>query len=134
MAGLPEVVLRPPLLADGPDLLDRSARHAMELAREGFRVLAVARADRPAELAGTASGTAAAGDMGRDVALLAPVARPDPPRRTAELVREFGWDPVDIGGIDASHYLEATCMVWVCSAMRNNDWNRAFKLLPKEGS
>ena len=34
-------------------------------------------------------------------------------RRTADLVREFGWEPVDVGGIDASHYLEATCMVWV---------------------
>ena len=58
----------------------------------------------------------------------------DAKRRTADLVREFGWDPVDIGGIDASHYLEATCMVWVCNAMRNNDWNRAFKLVPREAN
>jgi 8-hydroxy-5-deazaflavin:NADPH oxidoreductase len=56
----------------------------------------------------------------------------DAKRRTADLVREFGWDPVDIGGIDTSHYLEATCMVWVSNAMRNNDWNRAFKLVPLE--
>ena len=59
---------------------------------------------------------------------------PEAKRRTAELVREFGWDPIDIGGIETSHYLEATCMVWICNAMRNNDWNRAFKLVPKEGS
>jgi len=51
-------------------------------------------------------------------------------QRTAELVREFGWDPVDVGGIEASHYLEAVCMVWVSNAMKNNAWNRVFKLLP----
>jgi predicted dinucleotide-binding enzyme len=55
----------------------------------------------------------------------------DAKRRTADLVREFGWEPMDIGGIETSHYLEATCMVWILNAMRNNDWNRAFKLVPK---
>jgi predicted dinucleotide-binding enzyme len=52
--------------------------------------------------------------------------------RTSELVRDFGWEPVDIGGIETSHYLEATCMVWVHNAMKNNGWNRAFKLVPTE--
>lgn len=51
-------------------------------------------------------------------------------QRTAQLVREFGWEPVDIGGIEASHYLEAVCMVWVLNAMKNDAWNRAFKLVP----
>lgn len=58
----------------------------------------------------------------------------DAKERSSALVREFGWDPVDIGGIDTSHYLEAMCMVWVCNAMKNDDWNRAFKLVPKDGS
>ena len=54
--------------------------------------------------------------------------------RTLKFTRylpEFGWEPVDIGGIEASHYLEATAMVWILNAMRNNDWNRALKLVPK---
>lgn len=51
-------------------------------------------------------------------------------QRTAQLVQEFGWEPVDIGGIDTSHYLEATCMVWILNAMKNSGWNRAFKLVP----
>jgi hypothetical protein len=55
----------------------------------------------------------------------------DAKKRTSELVRQFGWEPVDIGGIETSHYLEATCMVWICNAMRNNSWNRAFKLVPQ---
>lgn len=54
----------------------------------------------------------------------------DAKQRTAELIRQFGWEPVDIGGIGASHYLEATCMVWIINAMKNNAWNRAFKLVP----
>jgi predicted dinucleotide-binding enzyme len=59
---------------------------------------------------------------------------PEAKSRTAQLVREFGWEPADIGGIDTAHYLEATCMVWICNALRNNDWNRAFGLIPKEGT
>lgn len=51
-------------------------------------------------------------------------------RRTADLVTDFGWNPVDIGGIDASHYLEAACVVWIRNAMKNDAWRRAFKLVP----
>jgi predicted dinucleotide-binding enzyme len=49
---------------------------------------------------------------------------------TAELVKDFGWESADIGGIEASHYLEAMCLVWVSNAMKNNAFNRVFKLLP----
>lgn len=51
-------------------------------------------------------------------------------RTEAPPATEFGWEPVDVGGIDASHYLEATCLVWVLNAMKNGAWNRAFKLVP----
>lgn len=54
----------------------------------------------------------------------------DAKRRTAELVREFGWEPIDVGGIDASHYLEATSTLWIWNAIKNNGWNRAYKLVP----
>lgn len=53
----------------------------------------------------------------------------DAKRRTQELVRAFGWNPIDVGGIDASHYLEATGMVWILNAMKNDGGNRAFKLV-----
>ncbi|WP_234357204.1 cation-translocating P-type ATPase [Streptomyces sp. NBRC 110028] len=43
--GAPEVMLRPPVLADPPDTLSRAAARAEELARGGYRVLAVASAD-----------------------------------------------------------------------------------------
>jgi predicted dinucleotide-binding enzyme len=51
---------------------------------------------------------------------------------TRLLQKDFGWGEVhDLGGIEASRYLEAMCLVWVISAARGNHWNQAFKLLRK---
>ncbi|MDW6065606.1 hypothetical protein SAZ11_57235 [Streptomyces sp. FXJ1.4098] len=44
--GAPEAVLRPTVLTDAPDLLSQAAARAEELARGGYRVLAVASRDR----------------------------------------------------------------------------------------
>lgn len=44
--GAPEVLLHPPLLCDSTEMLNRAAAAADELAEDGYRVLAVARADR----------------------------------------------------------------------------------------
>ncbi|MFI1337567.1 cation-translocating P-type ATPase [Streptomyces sp. NPDC020845] len=44
--GAPEAVLRPTVLTDTPDLLSQAAARAEELARGGYRVLAVASRDR----------------------------------------------------------------------------------------
>lgn len=49
--------------------------------------------------------------------------------RAAGLVRDFGWEVVDVGPLSSAHYLEAMCMVWVISAARTNRWKQAFKLL-----
>lgn len=46
------------------------------------------------------------------------------------IVKEFGWGVVhDLGGIEASRWLEAMCLIWVVSAARSGNWNQAFKLL-----
>jgi 8-hydroxy-5-deazaflavin:NADPH oxidoreductase len=52
-------------------------------------------------------------------------------KQVAELLRDFGWETADVGGINASHYLEAMCLVWVMYAVKNGGWNHAFKLLKK---
>ncbi|GAA0630834.1 cation-translocating P-type ATPase [Streptomyces thermocarboxydovorans] len=44
--GAPEVLLRPDVLSDGPGTLSRAAAEAERLARHGYRVLAVASAER----------------------------------------------------------------------------------------
>ena len=52
-------------------------------------------------------------------------------KKVTSLLGEFGWGVVDIGGIEASRYLEAMCITWVLSAIHGGSWNIAFKLLRK---
>lgn len=51
--------------------------------------------------------------------------------RMTDLLRDFGWETADIGGIANAHYLEAMCLVWVAYAIKNGGGNHAFKLLKK---
>ena len=52
-------------------------------------------------------------------------------QRLGEILIEFGWGIVDIGGIEGARYLEAMCLAWVLYGIRQNTWNHAFKLLRK---
>jgi hypothetical protein len=47
------------------------------------------------------------------------------------VVRQFGWEPYDCGGIIASRALEPLCMLWCIPGFRNNQWTHAFKLLTR---
>jgi predicted dinucleotide-binding enzyme len=49
--------------------------------------------------------------------------------KVGALLKDFGWGVVDIGGIEASRFLEAMCLVWVLCGLRTNTWTHAFKLL-----
>jgi 8-hydroxy-5-deazaflavin:NADPH oxidoreductase len=48
-----------------------------------------------------------------------------------ELLQQFGWGVVDIGGIEGSRYLEPMCLIWVLHGMRAKTWDHAFKLVRK---
>lgn len=93
--GAPEVMLRPQILADGPDALARAAAQAELLARSGYRVLAVASADHegPAEPART---------WESGLSLLGLVGIVDPPRSASETTiaacKQAGIAPVLIIG------------------------------------
>lgn len=50
-------------------------------------------------------------------------------KKTEGLLKDFGWETADIGGIEGSRYLEAMCLAWVNYAVKNGGWNHAFKLL-----
>jgi predicted dinucleotide-binding enzyme len=47
----------------------------------------------------------------------------------AEICKSFGWGVIDLGGIEASHYLEVMCIVWVLHGARSGQWGHAFKML-----
>jgi 8-hydroxy-5-deazaflavin:NADPH oxidoreductase len=49
----------------------------------------------------------------------------------AQLVREFGWDVEDLGGIDQAFFLEAFASMWINYGFKYNDWAHAFKFLKK---
>jgi predicted dinucleotide-binding enzyme len=48
-----------------------------------------------------------------------------------EILTQFGWNTIDIGGIEGSRVLEPMCILWVTYGARTNSWNHAFKLLRK---
>lgn len=49
----------------------------------------------------------------------------------SQILNEFGWEVLDLGGIESSRYLEPLAMVWITHGFRTNSWNHAFKLLRK---
>lgn len=47
------------------------------------------------------------------------------------LLEATGWGAVDLGGIEASRYLEPMCIVWVLHGVRTGTWDHAFRLLER---
>lgn len=50
-------------------------------------------------------------------------------KTVTEICAAFGWDVVDIGGIDGARYLEPMCLTWVLHGIRSKSWTHAFKML-----
>jgi predicted dinucleotide-binding enzyme len=55
----------------------------------------------------------------------------DAKRLVSQVCRHFGWGVIDLGGIEASRYLEPMCMTWVLHGMKSGGWSHAFKMLSK---
>ncbi len=51
--------------------------------------------------------------------------------QVAEVIRQFGWEPYDCGGIIAARALEPLCMLWCIPGFRQNQWTHAYKLLQR---
>jgi hypothetical protein len=50
-------------------------------------------------------------------------------QQVSEIIRQFGWEPFDCGGIIASRALEPLCMLWCIPGFLRNQWTHAFKVL-----
>jgi predicted dinucleotide-binding enzyme len=48
-----------------------------------------------------------------------------------DILTAFGWESIDIGGIEGSRLLEPLAMLWIVYYFRTNTGNHAFKLLRK---
>jgi predicted dinucleotide-binding enzyme len=55
----------------------------------------------------------------------------DARKLVSQVCDAFGWGVVDLGGIEASRYLEPMCMTWVLHGVLSGSWSHAFKLLHK---
>jgi predicted dinucleotide-binding enzyme len=47
----------------------------------------------------------------------------------SQVCEAFGWESLDLGGIEGSRQLEPMCLVWVLHGARSGKWNHAFKML-----
>jgi 8-hydroxy-5-deazaflavin:NADPH oxidoreductase len=53
----------------------------------------------------------------------------DAKKKVAEWLRAFGWNPLDVGGIEGARLLEPMCVLWVTLGISGGSWGIAFKLL-----
>lgn len=51
--------------------------------------------------------------------------------KVTRILDSFGWETVDIGGIEGSRLLESLAMLWIVHYLRKGSGNHAFKLLQK---
>jgi predicted dinucleotide-binding enzyme len=47
------------------------------------------------------------------------------------ILKSFGWQVIDAGGIEESRLLEALAMLWIHTGIRDGNFGQAFKLLRK---
>ncbi|HTS28869.1 MAG TPA: NAD(P)-binding domain-containing protein [Bryobacteraceae bacterium] len=47
------------------------------------------------------------------------------------IIRQFGWEPFDCGGIVAARAIEPLCMLWCLPGFLRGQWNHAFKVLTR---
>lgn len=52
-------------------------------------------------------------------------------KTVVDLLTQFGWESIEVGGIEGSRLLEPLCILWVQYGIQTGSWNHAFKLLTK---
>lgn len=50
-------------------------------------------------------------------------------RQAGEILTKFGWEAVDVGGVEMGYAVEALCILWCSPGFLHNDWVHAFKYL-----
>ena len=47
----------------------------------------------------------------------------------SEILTRFGWEAIDVGGVELGVAIEAQCILWCAPGFLRNDWVHAFKYL-----
>jgi predicted dinucleotide-binding enzyme len=50
-------------------------------------------------------------------------------QEAAAILGQFGWNAVDVGGVEMGHAVEALCILWCATGFLHNDWTHAFAYL-----
>ncbi len=53
----------------------------------------------------------------------------DAKKTVAGMLKDFGWESADFGGIESARYLEPMCMAWIAVGAAAHNYHHAFKLL-----
>jgi predicted dinucleotide-binding enzyme len=55
----------------------------------------------------------------------------DPQAKTAaaSVLDQFGWETLDLGGVEAARAIEPLCILWCIPGFLRNEWTHAFKVL-----
>lgn len=56
---------------------------------------------------------------------------PEAKNEVSGILKAFGHEPADVGGIEAARHLETMTMVWVRYGFMTNTWQHAFRLMRK---
>jgi 8-hydroxy-5-deazaflavin:NADPH oxidoreductase len=52
-------------------------------------------------------------------------------KTVVDILTKFGWETIDIGGVEGARLLEPLALLWITYYFRTNNGNHAFKLLRK---
>ncbi|HXV90326.1 MAG TPA: NAD(P)-binding domain-containing protein [Gemmatimonadales bacterium] len=50
-------------------------------------------------------------------------------RTVTGVLGQFGWETLDLGGVEAARAIEPLCILWCIPGFRGNEWTHAFKVL-----
>jgi predicted dinucleotide-binding enzyme len=45
------------------------------------------------------------------------------------ILEQFGWESLDLGGVEAARAIEPLCILWCIPGFLHNEWTHAFKVL-----
>jgi predicted dinucleotide-binding enzyme len=54
-------------------------------------------------------------------------------QEATDILTQFGWETIDVGGVEMGYAVEALCILWCSPGFLHNDWVHALKYLRPAG-